>query len=114
MTTPKRNEAVAPVAWIGDFGLHMLRIGGNSKGYTSAYAKQSRSSKHPLYSQQTIDALQGEVSRLREVMARVVNSFERLGEAKGVLSHLEARRDCENSLIQLKEALNLEPPTDGR
>lgn len=58
-----------------------------------------------LYSAATVDALRGEVQRLREAMDKVVNAFERLGEAKGVVSNLEARRDCENALIQLKDAL---------
>lgn len=96
MTTPKRNEAVAPCAWI-------VSNGGQCCEPWVVFEKSevdampSACIADPVYSQQTIDALQGEVSRLRELLDSVLA--------------------CRCELPQwLRAEVNnyLEPPTDGR
>lgn len=112
MTTPKRSEAVAPVAWVER----------TSEGYTRMWSgdlslwANRPADPEPLYSAETIDALQGEVSRLRarekELSAFVLalwdeytSAAEYMGEGcLGVDPYRKSQLD----------ALNLEPPTDGR
>ena len=110
VTTPKRNEAVAwrrryvcpqegPSLWLpcDERDVPTLREAG-------CYEIE------PLYSQEQIDALQGEVSRLRAFAEHVrTTCFDFVNE--GI-------RPWEHNMRELAwradEALNLEPPTDGR
>lgn len=121
MTTPKRNEAVAPCAWIVSNGGQCCEPWVFFEK-SEVDAMPSACIADPVYSQQTIDALQGEVSRLRAIAdaARIYfhgycqdeASDEVDGNGRGRWTGCPAYqiRDA----LALKEALNLEPPTDGR
>ncbi len=121
VTTPKRNEAVAwrnrsklpsHEEWSG-WAIHTrFDLLESTAHHYRRMGHEYEAEK--LYPANVVDALQGEVSRLRLAAACVVSAFENLGRAHGVIPNIEARTDCENSLVRLKEALNLEPPTDGR
>lgn len=67
MTTPKRNEAVAPCAWIVSNGSQCCEPWVVFEK-SEVDAMPSACIADPVYSQQTIDALQGEVSRLRAII----------------------------------------------
>lgn len=120
-TTPKRNEAVAylagkwretPVVTVEDFD--------GDKALMHATAEHMH--WKPLYPQSVVDALQGEVSRLRAIAdaARVYfdgycqdeasDEVDGNGRGRWTGCHSHQIRDAR----ALKEALNLEPPTDGR
>ena len=121
MTTPKQNEAVAFASASQLEALDKCR-GDEHNGTVEVWMRATDTHDQPLYSQQTIDSLQGEVSRLRAVAdaARVYfdgycqdeASDEIDGNGRGRWTGCPAYqiRDA----LALKEALNLEPPTDGR
>lgn len=122
MTTPKRNEAVAPCAWI-------VSNGGECCEPWLVYERREAEAMPsacivvPVYSQQSISALQGEVSRLREFVdavkaCRGAESEVRYHEAVNPKSRnyrlpvYEAQRIAHERVTEL--LTNLEPPTDGR
>lgn len=97
-TTPKRNEAVA--RW----HMRLNPISGNVYIANEKPAKDL-STEYVLLSD--YEALQGEVSRLREALDRLVLAAD------------SAAHSCNTALMDqaidlARDALNLEPPTDGR
>lgn len=109
MTTPKRNEAVAPVAWVERTEEGHTRMW---SGDLSLWANRP-ANPEPLYSQQTIDALQGEVSRLRGAKDRIQQALNAFEVPKMSASKAEYYKAGARAVIALVNA-NLEPPTDGR
>lgn len=124
MATPKRNEAVAwrrryicpqegPSLWwhCDESDVPTLRAAG-------CYEVE------PLYSQEQVEALQGEVSRLREALS--VLSEACFSEFCGKETEANEPDDSKVSFPEdrchitfgmirnARKALNLEPPTDGR
>lgn len=117
MTTPKRNEAVAPVAWAFQMELGELR---NFEEFDCLLARNPDLGQSiPLYPASAIDALQGEVSRLRALSREL---YEAVREAQPFVEYAamnaqEPRlaRQCCDAINAARESFsNLEPPTDGR
>lgn len=146
MTTPKRNEAVAPVAWVGprgdliDDGRFQSRVNGlpdfgDLSGYQPLYPTSALESLREEiecervrtaganeraqllliakeYWRVKTDALQGEVSRLREALIGLVKINEEHNAAcEKVMGRPLGWKD--DYLDAARKALNLEPPTDG-
>lgn len=108
MTTPKRNEAVAPVAWEvlgpetgeGTRAVTYVRDSNALRMFSGVWTPE------PLYSQQTIDALQGEVSRLRELLDAVeVQAEENFKKWERAETKLAAHREAEKLCCKAFDAL---------
>jgi hypothetical protein len=121
VTTPKRNEAVA---WYTDG--HE-----NDKSATTwdpVVAARWEAKGWPVYSlhkgidycalEARISALQGEVSRLREALDHIIYTVDKVANSGDYVIG-EEEIDILNGAIEdakhiAGDALNLEPPTDGR
>lgn len=107
MTTPKRNEAVAWRYWSAFHAPLSDVLGPGEYEYVDV-GKWHPDRAEPLYSKETVAALYGEVSRLREVLSDLFGAdMEELMMRDGKDDQIEA-------IAKAKKALNLEPPTDGR
>lgn len=119
MTTPKRNEAVAPVPNFDDVMANIKPAAFVVRGPDHSPFQAVTLTEHEDITaalRRQRDALQGEVSRLREREAELsafvltlwdeyTSAAEYMGEGcLGVDPYRKAQLD----------ALNLEPPTDGR
>ena len=110
MTTPKRNEAVAPVAWaMTDYQADgAMTILTSNREQADFWGEQGIQIDN-LYPASAIAALQGEVSRLREALSEVAAlDGTESNEWDGV------ERVMPEMARIAREALNLEPPTNGR
>jgi hypothetical protein len=131
METPKRNEAVA--LWVPNG--HLLPDGSWEPGDGTLVFKHEASEfeeQHgfPLYPQSVVDALQGEVSRLRAQLDASMKFIDGLGadlhNRRTADWYPEGAHDAATSMSEDMRllgnacsdfdpyALNLEPPTDGR
>lgn len=126
MTTPNRCEAVAPVAWATPKQMeHFSRVRAEDGRDTWAdvWLRERQPYTTPLYSADTVSALQWEVQRLREER----DFYKRRADAAYMLAeewNFEARAEgfgggntrAKLILQAMDDAspLNLEPPTDGR
>jgi hypothetical protein len=118
MTTPKRNEAVA--LWVPNG--HVLPDGSWEPGDGTLVFKHEASEfeeQHgfPLYPQSVIDALQGEVSRLRAAGLALLSVMEMQEKREAGEFHITAEAFepmWHNAKKAWEHLSNLEPPTDGR
>lgn len=117
MTTPKRNEAVAWAVVVDgtpDYAsVHKYACDSEA----GVYGIGPTVSVEPLYSHEQMDALQVEVSRLREdaEMFRWLTRYPNLYTVADLLKadqYVTLRRACE--ALMPTDQDNLEPPTDGR
>lgn len=107
MTTPKRNEAVAFASASQLEALDKCR-GDEHNGTVEVWMRATDTHDQPIYSAETVAALQGEVSRLR---AGVRSAHDRL-KYLSIKNGLKLDADLVSELAPL--LTNLEPPTDGR
>lgn len=122
MTTPKRNEAVAPVAWTTPKQMDhfdKVREEGVRDTWADVWLRQREPYTVPLYRASVVEALQGEVSRLRAAaeadsayLRHLISAISAFKGKRGAFMALGAQ---DARTVRLWELLNnLEPPTDAR
>lgn len=117
MTTPKRNEAVAITRYdpVNGYDSTMRSCGGLVE---NAFGVAVRYSDHVA----VVDALQGEVSRLREALDEAAVALSAAGYALAEFEGFEKRTEdaMQKAYAASRKAhdangyTNLEPPTDGQ
>ena len=113
MTTPKRNEAVAvtPYLWITQED--QRRISRDEDCVIACpHISSAPSDAVYLYHADALSALQGEVSRLREVVAEGLAFLT--SKQWGMIGYMDDGVYDDASDLAKKFRTNLEPPTDGR
>ncbi len=128
MTTPKRNEtvnvdAVAVVQldrmeglwldWLTEGGIAELEEG--CVLYVTDVAITDDEGAGQVYPASVVDALQGEVSRLREVAGAFLDAADARDNEETSTQYPEHERRLREYKAARKDLMNnLEPPTDGR